>query len=135
MGKKIIEEIPSGLTKLYKSHVPTLSVIEVTVNAVHFHKGTKGDWSNKSNYSLELIDADGNILPRMVCEQAYINGEKGGYYIKNNLHLTHRDAIKRLAKNARMVIEQSNPEIEKVDKEILIKNLEIIKEEFPEMLI
>ena len=131
MGKKIIEDIPATLTVLYKSHIPSLSVIPVTVNAIHFHKGN-GTFSNRDNYSLELLDPDGTPLPRMVCEKMP-NGS--GYLIKNNLHLDEADAYKRLAKNVKNVINQDNPEIEKVDREVIFENLEIIKDRFPHYLI
>lgn len=38
MGKKIIEEIPMGLTKLYKSYIPTRNVIKALINVIYFHK-------------------------------------------------------------------------------------------------
>jgi hypothetical protein len=132
MGKKIIEDIPAGLTKLYKSHVPTLEVVEVRVNAVHFHKGTEGDYSDRANYSIELIDENGQILPRMVCERVP-NGN--GYLIKNNLHLTESDAYKRLAKNIGQVVEKSNPGIDLAEDSVLAKNLEILKDKYPHFLI
>ena len=131
MGKKIVESIPDGITTLYKSHVPSLEVIEVKVNAIHFHKGN-GTWEDRDNFSIELLDPDGQVLPRMVCEKVP-NGE--GYLIKNNLHLTEADAYKRVAKNIKQVINKSNPGIDYADDPILTKNLEILKEKYPHYLI
>ena len=134
MGRKIVEEIPVGITKFYKSHVPTLEVIEVTVNAIHFHKGD-GSWQNRDKYSIELLDPDGNVLPRMVCEKVS-NGEgKEGYLIKNNLHITEAEAYKRVAKNVAQVLNKTNPGIEKVDNTIIAKTLDVLKTKYPHYLI
>lgn len=130
MGKQILE-IPEGLTKLYKSHVPTLEVVEVKVNAIHFHKGD-GTYQNKDNYSIELIDENGQVLPRMICQKVP-NGN--GYLIKSNLHLTEAEAYKRVAKNVNQVIEKSNDGIGIVEDVVLAKNLEVLKEKYPHYLI
>jgi hypothetical protein len=131
MGRKIVEEIPEGITKFYKSHVPTLEVIEVTVNAIHFHKGD-GSWQDRDKYSIELLDPDGNVLPRMVCERVP-DGE--GYLIKNNLHITEAEAYKRVAKNVHQVLQKTNPGIEEVDDEVIQHTLEILKDKYPHYLI
>lgn len=131
MGKKIIDEFPKDVKVLYKSHIPSLEVIEVTVHSIYYHKGND-TFENRDNFSIELLDPNGQILPRMVCHKLS-NGT--GYLLKNNLHFTKEEAYKRIAKNVHSVLTKNNPGIEIVDKSIIEKNLEILKNDYPHLLI
>lgn len=143
MSRKLVEEFPAGVTTLWKSHVPTLSIIPVTVYAIHFHKGqvpiTEMTWNTPKEsmpkFSIELLDADGNILPRMVVEYQYYNEKNHGYSIKSNLHFSREEAAKRVCRNINNVWPARKQEIEEIDIEIIKQNLEILKDEFPHYII
>lgn len=143
MSKKLVKSIPEGITVLYKSHVPSLSIIPVKIHALHFHKGEELStihWNTPKDklpsFSLELIDESGEILPRMAVEFKFYNENCYGYSLKSNLHFTREEAAKRLAKNVKRVWPvPDSKEIQEVDVEIIKSNLEILKSEFPEFLI
>ena len=97
MSRKLIKEFPTDTTILWKSHVPTLSIIPVRINAIHLHSNGNDDysemhWSMVKNkisqyniesimpkFSIELIDADGNILPKMPVEYKFYNKDYHGW--------------------------------------------------------
>ncbi len=143
MSRKLVQSIPEGITVLYKSHVPSLSIIPVKIHALHFHKGEdlkSIHWNTPKDklpsFSIELIDENGEILPRMSVEFKYYNDNNYGYSLKSNLHFTKEEAAKRLAKNVKRIWPvPDSKEIQIVDIEIIKKNLEILKNEFPHYLV
>lgn len=143
MSKKMVESIPEGIEVLYKSHVPTLAIIPVKIHAIHFHKGEELKtihWNTPADklpsFSIELIDENGEIQPRMAVQFRFYNDSNFGYQLKSNLHFTREEAAKRLAKNVKRVWPvPDSKEIQEYDVEIIKRNLEILKEEFPHYLV
>ena len=153
MSRKLISEFPTDITILWKSHIPTLSIIPVRVNAIYLQPNGNDDysemhWSMVKNkisqyniesimpkFSIELIDADGNILPKMPVEYKFYNKDYHGWSIKSNLHFTKDEAAKRLCKNIENVWPVRKREIQYTDIELIKRNLEILKSEFPHYLI
>jgi hypothetical protein len=127
MGVKIVKDIPMDIDVIYKSHIPSMSIIEMKVNAIHFHKGSEINQmthniseTDRPSFSIELIDPTGKVLPRMTCIFKYYNDKNFGYRIKENMHL-----------NIHRIVSGEDPEIEKVDREILSNNLEWLKDNYP----
>lgn len=122
MGHRVIEEIPE--TKyIWKSHIPSLSIKRYNVidKIEHEH-----------GFSLVVTDDDGNEIPRVLCTPTK---EKDGYFIKNAIHFTEKEAAKRLSQRMLVVIEGTCSEYEQFDKDIIIKNYKNLCDKFPECII
>lgn len=122
MGHKIIKEIPNS-GHLWKSHVPSLSIKRYNIIDKIDHE---------HGFSLVITDDEGNELPRILCTPTK---EKDGYFVKNAIHFTEKEAARRLAQRMLVVIEGKCTEYEEIDKAIVIENYKLLCDKFPECVI
>ena len=127
MGWSRIDVPEDTITHVWRTHIPTLSIVKLEVESIYYHK-------LKNDFSLILKPYNGKKYMRVICQEYDDKGEKL-YRMKNMYHLTEADAYKRLISNFKTVVYGTNSSILIDDKELLASNWETFKDKFPELVV
>ena len=115
-------EPPEDIQYIWKTHVPTLSFITHEVETIYYHIDSK-------NFSIVLKPYNGKKVQRVICER-----HNGGYTVKNNIQFSERVACKRLSSHIGDIVTGSSRNTN-VDIDVVNKNMEFLKEFYPEMVL
>lgn len=108
---------------VWKTKVPLLSFVRHEVDHIFYHKDSK-------NFSIVCKPLkEGRKGIRVICEW---NNEQ--YIVKRNIQFSERDACKRLANHISEII-TGKIEIKNTDIDIVNKNMEFLKNNYPEFVV
>lgn len=119
------DTIPYNLEEIkyiWKTHVPSLSFKKYEVDSIYRH-------SHSDNISIILKPHGGKKVQRVICVKY-----EDGFTTKNNIQFSERDAAKRLSGHIADIV-AGRPENADVDIGLVYRNIEFLKENYPEMVL